>query len=100
MQRKIKTEIKIQILREHLENQVPLADLAEKYHVNVNSILNWKKRLFESAVLLFDGTLTNKGHQSEEEREKAERELQAKDRVIAHLAEENLQLKKTFVGGH
>jgi transposase-like protein len=45
MQRRIKAETKMLILREHLENKVPMADLAEKYHVNVNSIMNWKRNV-------------------------------------------------------
>jgi len=53
MQRQIPTVKKVDILRDHLENDVPLSELAERYHVNVNSIMNWKKRLFESAPDVF-----------------------------------------------
>lgn len=94
MQRHIPAARKVEILREHLENDVPLSELAENYHVNVNSIMNWKKRLFESAVNVFaqKAERTTKNQQAELER--LEKELQAKDAIIAELAHENITLKK------
>jgi transposase-like protein len=40
-------EQKVIIVRELLENNVPISQIAEKYQVHVNDIYNWKKRLFE-----------------------------------------------------
>lgn len=37
---------KVIILREHLENQVPLSQLSERYQVHVNVLYKWKKQLF------------------------------------------------------
>ena len=37
---------KVIILREHLENQVPLSRLSERYLVHVNVLYKWKKQLF------------------------------------------------------
>lgn len=37
---------KVIILREHLENQVPLSQLSERYQVHVNVLYKWKKKLF------------------------------------------------------
>lgn len=98
MQRRIKAETKMLILREHLENQVPLADLAEKYHVNVNSIMNWKKKLFESAALVFEASRDTAKSDQEEATEQLEKELRKKDGVIAELAEEVVTLKKSTSG--
>ena len=47
-------EQKVMILRELLENNVPISQLAEKYNVHVNDIYNWKKKLFESAADIFN----------------------------------------------
>jgi len=41
---------KVIILRELLENNVPVSQLAEKYNIHPNDIYNWKKKLFESAI--------------------------------------------------
>lgn len=35
-------EQKVMILRELLENNVPISQLAEKYNIHVNDIYNWK----------------------------------------------------------
>ena len=40
-------EQKVIIIRELLENNVPICQLAEKYQVHPNDIYNWKKKLFE-----------------------------------------------------
>ncbi|MCF8296960.1 MAG: transposase, partial [Saprospiraceae bacterium] len=46
-------EQKAIILRELLENNVPISELSEKYSVRPNDIYNWKKKLFESASGIF-----------------------------------------------
>ncbi|MDQ3020196.1 MAG: transposase [Bacteroidota bacterium] len=43
-------EQKVIILRDLLENNIPISQLAEKHNVHVNDIYNWKKKLFESAA--------------------------------------------------
>ncbi len=47
-------EQKITILRELLENNTPISQVAEKYNVHVNDIYNWKKKLFENAASIFE----------------------------------------------
>jgi transposase-like protein len=98
MQRRIKAETKMLILREHLENQVPMADLAEKYHVNVNSILNWKKKLFESGAVIFESTKDSAKNGQDQSVARLESEVRRKDGVIAELAEEVVALKKSTSG--
>ncbi|MER3525265.1 MAG: transposase [Ignavibacteria bacterium] len=85
---------KVEILREHLENDVPLSELAEKYHANVNSIMNGKKRLFESAVDVFANKRERTARDQRSELERLQKELQTKDAIIAQLAHENITLKK------
>jgi len=98
MQRRVKSEIKVQVLREHLENNVSMSELAEKYHVNVNSIMNWKKKLFESAPAIFDGTFAVSPSATDTKIGQLEQKLQRKEQVIAELAEENVSLKKSISG--
>ena len=43
--KRLTAEQKVMILRELLENNVPISQLAEKYSVHVNDIYNWKKKL-------------------------------------------------------
>ena len=39
-------EGKVKILREHLENQVSISELSERYRIHPNMIYKWKKELF------------------------------------------------------
>jgi transposase-like protein len=99
MERKIITAAtKAEILRELLENQVPAANLSERYSVNVNSIYNWRKQLFESAADVFNGK-----HQKHAQKDQAaivtlEAKLRDKDAIIAELAQDNIALKKRSNG--
>lgn len=81
----ITAQTKAGILRELLENQVPAAELSERYHVNINSIYNWRKQLFESAVDIF----SNK-HEKTSQKD----QLRDKDTLIAELAQDNIAPKK------
>lgn len=100
MQRRIKAETKMLILREHLENQVPMSDLAEKYHVNVNSIISWKKKLFESGAAIFESSKDGSATGKDETIERLTSEVRRKEGVIAELAAEVVALKKSTSGGH
>jgi transposase len=98
--KKIRTaQEKVLVLRELLENQTPISQLAEKYGLHPNDIYNWKKKLFEGAEEIF-GTRPSKNNNKTEEREKKlEEKLKCKDEVIAELVQENILLKKTYDGG-
>jgi transposase-like protein len=91
-------EEKVLVLRELLENQTPMSQLAEKYGLHVNDIYNWKKKLFEGAAELFNTRSTKNNNKTEEREKKLEEKLRQKDEVIAELVQENIILKKTFDG--
>ena len=96
--RKISAEQKVKILRELLDNDVSITDLAEKYNIHPNVISRWKKELFEGAVDTF-----NKRRKSEDKRKEAkiaklEETLQKRDSLISYLAAENVELKKNELG--
>jgi transposase-like protein len=85
------SEDKVGILREHLEKNIAVPDVCEKYRIHPNLLYKWKKELFEKAVELF-----SKKNESQENKKIAELESTLKNRneVIAELLEENLKLKK------
>lgn len=99
MERKIiSAETKAEILRELLENQVPAAELCERYQVNINSIYTWRKQLFESAIDVFSSK-----HQKHLQKDHAtivalQEKLRDKDAIIAELAQDNIALKKRSNG--
>ncbi len=91
----LSAEQKVIILRELLENNIPVSQLAEKYSVHPNDIYNWKKKLFESAADIFT-TKTSKNTSVAEKRiEKLEEKLKDRQEAITYLVTENIELKKT-----
>ena len=89
---------KVEILREHLENQVPISDLARRYGVHPNLLHKWKKQLFEGAVESF-GTKPQKHGQGQSVRvSQLEEKLKEKDSLIAEIMADNIRLKKKYNG--
>lgn len=95
-----KAEQKIIILRELLENNVPISQLCEKYEVRPNDIYNWKKKLFESAANIFDQKISTIKQISVEQKkiEKLQSKLRDRDEAISYLIRENIGIKKSIDG--
>ncbi len=93
-------EKKIIILRELLENNIPISDLAEKHDVHVNDIYNWKKKLFEGASAIFIPQNKNQKQSTVEQKKisKLESKLKDRDEAIAMLLKENIEIKKSIDG--
>lgn len=93
-------EQKTKILRELLENNVPISQLCEKYEVRPNDIYNWKKKLFESAADIFGpNNSTAKQTTSEQKKvEKLQAKLRDRDEAISYLIRENISIKKSIDG--
>ena len=89
---------KVIILRELLENQVPISQLAEKYQVHANDIYNWKKKLFEQAEEAFSFKQKPNFSKQDEKQQILEQKLKLKDEIIAELVQENIMIKKNIVG--
>ena len=89
---------KVIILRELLENQVPISQLSEKYQIHTNDIYNWKKKLFEQAEDAFSFKSKQDTARQDEKQQKLEQKIKEKDEVIAELVQENITLKKSIDG--
>ena len=84
-------EEKVSILKEHLEKQISVADICEKYRLHPNQFYRWKKELFENAVDIFS---TKRGRKEKSGIVDLEAKIKERNEVIAELLEENLKLKK------
>jgi transposase-like protein len=93
-------EQKVIILRELLDNNVPISQLAEKYEVHPNDIYNWKKKLFESATEIFAPKTSGSKQTSVEQKkiEKLQSKLKDRDEAISYLIRENIEIKKSIDG--
>ena len=92
-------EQKITILRDLLENNLPISQVAEKYGVHVNDIYNWKKKLFENAASIFESKSTTIDKAQEKKIEAMEAKLKKNADAINWLLSENIELKKNIDGG-
>jgi transposase-like protein len=93
-------EQKIIILRELLENNVQISQVAEKYGVHTNDIYNWKKKLFESASLIFSANNSDSKQTTEKDKriQSLEDKLKKRDEAISFLLRENIEIKKSIDG--
>ena len=89
---------KIFIMRELLENNMQLGELAEKYHLHPNLIYNWKKILFEKGEMIFEDRRERTSAKAEEKLSRLEQKLRDKDSLISEIVEDNIRLKKQLSG--
>jgi len=85
-------EKKVSILREHLEKNISVADICEKYQLHPNQFYQWRKQLFENAVEIFN--TKKERQQADSITNELKNTIQERNEVIAELLQENLQLKK------
>lgn len=93
-------EQKVMILREFLENNTSISQIAEKYEVRPNDIYNWKKKLFESATDIFTPKVSAPKQTSAEQKkiENLQSKLKDRDEAISYLIRENIEIKKSIDG--
>ncbi|HHD92330.1 MAG TPA: transposase [Candidatus Portnoybacteria bacterium] len=98
--KKYSGEQKAIILRELLENNIQVSQLAEKYGVNPIDIYNWKKKLFEGANEILTSKPGRKGKLNNETKKisSLEEKLKKRDEAISYLLRENIELKKNING--
>lgn len=89
-------EQKIRMLREHLENQVPVSEICQRHEIHPNLFYKWKKDLFESALESFAGKHKNGKRALDRRHEKLNSKISDMREVIAWLTQENLKLKNEF----
>lgn len=94
--RKISAEQKVIILRELLENDRSISELAEQYEVNPNLIYRWKKQLFEEAVEIFKHKSNINETKKDREIKKLKEQLTKKETAISYLLNDNIALKKNL----
>ena len=89
--RRYSPEKKVSIIREHLEKNISVPDICEKYSIHPNQFYRWKKELFEGAIEIFSRKKTKKF--KKDKFSKLEERLKDRNEVIAELLQENIKLK-------
>ena len=89
---------KVEILREHLENNKTVSELAEHYEIQPSQIYQWKKQLFEGALETFSGSHKKRKKKESKETQRLKEKLREKESIIAEIVEDNIRLKKNLNG--
>lgn len=95
--RRFSPEKKLEILREHLKNRVPISELCKRYGIHPNMFYRWEKQFFEQGVRVFSERSKSSNGSTAKERRLQEK-VRQKEAVIAWLTEENIRLKKRASG--
>lgn len=86
---------KVQILRQHLIEHVPVSELCEKYKLQPTIFYRWQKQFFENGEAAFtDGRKKSDSAPLEQKVHQLEAKLQRKNEVLSELMEEHVKLKK------
>lgn len=95
------SEEKAMIIREHLENKVPVSELSEKYEIHPNLLYKWQMQLFEQAPQSLSRKTAKEQRASTKELKRIselEALLQRREKLITELVQENIDLKKNLIG--
>src|SRR6266852_2196008 len=87
---------KVAILKRHLIDKVPVADLCDELDIYPNQLYGWLKEFFENGHAAFDNGRKAKGVDDVKERkiQQLEAKLQKKNEVMAELMEALTEEKK------
>lgn len=83
---------KLEIVLEGLRDGDQVAEVCRRRGVSTAQYYTWKKKVLEGAGMIFH----RKSDKRDREVESLKGELRRKDRVIAEITAENLDLKKTY----
>jgi transposase len=95
-------EQKVAILKQHLLEKTPIADLCDRYGLQPNVFYRWQKQFFENGALAFQrqgGAKANGLEKKSKTRlvvEALEQKLAQKNEVLSELMEEHVALKKSL----
>lgn len=87
-------EEKVAIIRRHLVDQVPVAQLCDELDLQPSLYYLWQKQFFEQGAVVF--ARSDKRAEAAKDRRisQLEDKIQLKNEVVAELMEEHVQLKK------
>jgi transposase-like protein len=92
------SEQKVNILREHLIEHVPVSDVCDKHQIHPTLFYQWQKTFFEKGSAAFDCGRSPSGVVEHHKRkiEALESKLAMRTETLAELMEEHVRLKKSL----
>jgi transposase-like protein len=89
---------KVQIIREHLLDAVPISQVCEKHGITPTQFYQWQKTLFENAAAAFEPPKRSRTWELENQLKQLGKKLAKKDEVIAEIMASHVELKKSLGG--
>ena len=98
--RKFSANQKVQILRQHLVEKVPISEVCDQNDIQPTQFYQWQKVFFENGAAAFEKSPNKRnGIRSNKLKQKVSRlesKLAGKDEVIAEIMASHVQLKKSL----
>lgn len=89
--RQITGQQKVEIVKRHLVDGVPVSTLCEEYKIQPTQFYTWQKQLFENGEKAFEKAFCGFGEEADRQ---ARSQLVQKNEFVAELLEEHVKLKK------
>jgi transposase len=91
-------EQKVNILREHLIERVPVSDVCDKHQIHPTLFYQWQKTFFEKGSAAFETGRSPSRVVGQQERKllALESKLSMRTEALAELMEEHVRLKKSL----
>lgn len=89
-------EEKVNILKKHLLEKVPISNLCDQYGLHPTVFHRWMKEFFENAALAFQKQRDTQTQRLEKKVGQLEGKLANKNEVLSELMEEHVKLKKSL----
>ena len=98
--RKFSAQQKVQILRQHLVEKVPISEVCEKNGIQPTQFYQWQKVFFENGAAAFEKSSDKRNgirsSKLEQKLSRLESKLANKDEVIAEIMADHVRLKKNL----
>jgi transposase-like protein len=89
-------EQKVQIIKKHLIDKVPLSDLCDQYGMHPTVFHRWQKAFFENGAKAFEKENFSQKARLEKKIAGLESKISKKNDVLSELMEEHVALKKSL----
>ena len=89
---------KVEILRRHLLEDVPVSDLCDEYNLRPNLVYKWQKQFFEKGAAAFENGNGKHERALKKKNDDLQERIAKKDEVIAEIMESHVKLKKKIGG--
>lgn len=89
-------EQKVQIIKKHLVDGIPLSDLCDQHGLHPTVFHRWQKTFFENGAKAFDNRKDTEKTRLTKKVHTLEAKLNKKHEVLSELMEEHVSLKKSL----